>query len=137
MAELWTYSLDDDNWDYPTVNSKEHAIQGALDLLEDADPEFHQCAYIAACKMIPLPLFNDVDWFIEKLEEQYIEVGGADSETKAFEKISREQQDWLDAELKKLTKQFYEHAGIKSDCYEILDIKTIDRDGNEEGAAHE
>lgn len=80
--ELWSWNeIDNDNWSHGTFDTREKAIQDALDCIDlgknslsTNDPTI----YIGRCELVPLRTDPDPDRIMEELDELYCDDSGCD-----------------------------------------------------------
>jgi len=125
IENKWTFNETEDGlWSNEMFDTKEEAIEGAKDYLED---EALQVMYIGQCVTISLPTYIDVDSIFDRLSDQYAEEC-YEYDDYLFDDVTKKDSDWLEDKMGNLMKEFYEKIKLESTQYTIEHIEEIRED---------
>lgn len=124
---LWSWSKDDDDWSNGTFNSREEAIENALDnlwwiktYLRTDNPAI----FLGECEYIPLRTDLDPDRCMEYCDEMYADDSGCDYYI--YEGITDEDKQWLEDKLSDVMQEFNERIGLKPSLFRVVATEEID-----------
>ena len=126
IENKWAFNETEDGlWSNEMFDTKEEAIEGAKDYLEDDASQ--EVMYIGQCVTISLPTYVDVDSIFDRLNENYAEEC-YEYDDYLFDDVTKKDSDWLEGKFADLVKEFYEKIGFKSTQYTIDNIEVVGRE---------
>jgi hypothetical protein len=127
-TELWSWNeIDSDTWTHGTFDTREEAIQDALDCInyvKRIQSTDNPTIYIGKCEYIPLRTDVDPDMVMEYLDELYGDESGCDYYI--YEDVTDEQRKWLEDKLSDLMHEFHKKIGLKSTWFKVIEQEEID-----------
>ena len=123
---MWSWNeVYSDDWTHGVFDTKEEAIQDALDYLSEIKPiTYGTTIRIGECEYIPLRTDVDPDRIMEELDELYCDETGCDYYI--YEGVTDEERKWLEDKLSDLMNEFHNMIGLSPSWFTVVSMEEID-----------
>ena len=119
------YGQENLKWNKGMFNSKEEAIQDAIETYKENNSEICKI-FLGKCETIPLPSNILAEDILNNLDEQYYALTGYENENYIYENVNEKQEKWLEDKISEVIIEFHKMIGIKSDFYNVIEEEKID-----------
>lgn len=122
---VWSWNeTDSDIWRNGTFESKEEAIQDALENLDNIERSIHSTViYVGECEDVPLRTDVDPDRIMEELDEKYSDDSGCDYYL--YDGVTYEEREWLEDKLSKLINEFHKKIGLNTGWFKVITMEEV------------
>ena len=124
---MWSWNeVYSDDWTHGVFDTKEEAIQDALEWIDSIKIYNHGSSiiHIGECEWTPLRTDVDPDMIMEYLDEAYCDDTGCDYYI--YEGVTDEERKWLEDKLSDLMNEFHNNIGLSSSWFHMVTEETID-----------
>ena len=121
----WNETYSDD-WTHGIFDTKEEAIQDALEYIDFFKKLSHgnSIIHVGQCEYVPLRTDADPDRIMEELDDKYCDESGCDYYI--YEGVTDEERQWLEDKLSDLMNEFHQKIGLNPSWFKVFAMEEID-----------
>lgn len=126
QEKIWSWNETyRDDWTHGVFDTKEDAIQDALEYIDSIKRLNHGCPiiHIGQCEYVPIRTDADPDRIMEELDEKYCDDSGCDYYI--YDGVTDEERKWLEDKLSDLMNEFHQKIGLNLGWFKVVTMEKI------------